>query len=77
MALIPVDVGLRLRTQPGETPLASVAAVQEIAADLPQLGQTFTARIQDILPDNTYRALVAGKSVTLPLPQGAEAADLL
>ncbi len=77
MALIPVDVGLRLRTQPGETPLASVAAVQEIAADLPQLGQTFTARIQDILPDNTYRALVAGKSVTLALPQGAEAGDVL
>lgn len=77
MALIPVDVGLRLRTQPGETPLASVAAVQEIAADLPQLGQAFTARIQDILPDNTYRALVAGKSVTLALPQGAEAGDVL
>lgn len=77
MALIPVDVGLRLRTQPGETDLAGVAAIKEIASDLPPLGQTFTARIQEVLPENTYRALVAGKTITLSLPQGAKADDVL
>lgn len=77
MALIPVDVGLRLRTQPGETDLAGVAAVKEIAADLPPLGQNFTARIQEVLPQNTYLALVGGKTITLALPHGAEAGDVL
>jgi hypothetical protein len=35
------------------------------------------ARIQEVLPENTYRAMVAGKMLTLQLPEGAKAGDLL
>ncbi len=78
MALIPSDAGLRLR-QPGENALLPLARLQEIPADLPGLrqGQSFTASIQEVLPDNTYRALVAGSSVTLSLPEAAKAGDTL
>ncbi|MBL8486407.1 MAG: flagellar hook-length control protein FliK [Rhodocyclaceae bacterium] len=78
MALIPPDIGLRLRT-PADGPLQPLAPAAGIPADLPELvpGQAFTARIQEILPENTYRALVAGKAVTLSLPEGAEPGDTL
>lgn len=78
MALIPSDVGISLRSQT-DSPLAPVNPLKEIPADLPQLqaGQAFTARIQEVLPENTYRALVAGKSITLALPEGAQAGDVL
>ncbi|RTL57760.1 MAG: flagellar hook-length control protein FliK [Rhodocyclaceae bacterium] len=78
MALIPTDVGVNLRTQV-DTPLRATSAIPEIPADLPDLrpGQLFSARIQDVLPENTYKALVAGKSITLSLPAGAKAGDTL
>lgn len=78
MALIPSDAGLRLR-QPGDNALLPLARLQEVPADLPQLrqGQSFTASIQEVLPDNTYRALVAGQSITLSLPEAAKAGDTL
>ena len=79
MALIPPDAGLRMRMQAESAILQPATAVQEIPADLPELrpGQAFTARIQQALPENTYLALVAGKSITLSLPQGAKAGDVL
>jgi hypothetical protein len=79
MVLIPPDAGLRMRMQAETNLLQPAAPVGEIPSDLPELrsGQTFTARIQDVLPDNTYRALVAGKQITLQLPEGAEAGDSL
>lgn len=78
MALIPSDAGLRLR-QPGDNAPLPLGRLQEIPADLPELrqGQSFTASIQEVLPDNTYRALVAGKSITLSLPESAKAGDTL
>lgn len=78
MALIPTDVGVNLRTQV-DTPLRPTAPVSEIPSDLPDLkqGQLFSARIVDVLPDATYKALVAGKSITLSLPGGAKAGDTL
>lgn len=78
MALIPTDVGVNLRTQL-DTPLRPATAIAEIPSDLPELkqGQVFSARIQDVLPENTYKALVAGKSITLSLPAGAKAGDTL
>jgi len=77
MALIPTDVGVRMRL-PGDA-LQAPAPVAGIPTDLPDLqpGQIFSARIQDVLPENTYRALVAGKSLTLALPEGAKAGDIL
>ena len=78
MALIPSDVGIRMRL-PGDGPLQPTTPVAGIPADLPDLqaGQVFTARIQEVLPENTYRALVAGKQLTLALPEGAQAGDVL
>jgi len=78
MVLIPSDAGINLR-QPGDNALQPVARVPGIPADLPELrqGQSFTATIQEVLPDNTYRALVAGKSITLSLPESAKAGDTL
>lgn len=62
-----------------ETALHPVAPVAEIPGELADLhpGQTFSARIQEVLPENTYKALVAGRSLTLALPQGAKAGDTL
>lgn len=79
MALIPPDAGIRMRMQNEASLLQPVHPVHEIAADLPELqvGQRFAARIQEVLPDNTYKALVAGKQLTLQLPEGAGAGDQL
>ncbi|MBK8120176.1 MAG: hypothetical protein IPK39_14130 [Sulfuritalea sp.] len=74
MVLIPNDVGVRMRMQT-EAALQPIAPVAEIPADLTDLrpGQAFSARIQEVLPENTYKALVAGRSLTLALPEGAKA----
>lgn len=78
MALIPTDVGVNLRTQL-DAPIRSAAPIAEVPSDLPDLraGQRFTATIQQVLPDATYKALVAGKSVTLSLTEGAKSGDTL
>jgi hypothetical protein len=80
MAVIPPDAGLRMRTQADLVGhIQSLAPVRGIPADLPefQAGQSFTARIQEVLPDNTYKALIAGRELTLQLPEGASPGDLL
>lgn len=79
MALIPPDVGLRMRLQAETSLLQPTGAVHEIGADLPDFkpGMAFTARIVEAMPENVYRALVAGKAVTLSLPQGAKSGDVL
>ena len=78
MALIPPDIGLRMRLQNELLP-QPVTPLHEIPADLPDLkaGQVFSARIQEVLPENTYRALVAGKSITLALPESVKNGDVL
>lgn len=78
MGLIPTDVGVNLRTQV-DSPLRSASPVSEVPSDLPdlRLGQRFSATIQQVLPDATYKALVAGKSITLSLNEGAKAGDTL
>lgn len=78
MVLIPNDAGIRMRMQT-ETALHPITPVTEIPADLAELnpGQTFSARIQEVLPQNTYKALVAGQSLTLALPEGAKTGDTL
>lgn len=79
MVLIPPDVAIRMRMQTEANLLQPVAPAHKISADLPELqkGQQFTAQIREALPDNTYRALVAGKQLTLQLPEGAKAGDFL
>jgi hypothetical protein len=79
MALIPPDAGIRMRMQTDASLLQPVQPSHEIASELPELqaGQAFTARILEALPDNMFRALVAGRQLTLQLPQGADAGDTL
>ena len=79
MVLIPPDAALRLRLQTEANLLQPVQPAHEIPAELPGLqpGQAFSARIQEVLPDNLYKALVAGKALTLQLPDGAKSGDLL
>ncbi len=68
-----------MRLQGDSGPLQPLAPVRGIPAELPELqvGQAFTARIQEALPDNIYKALVAGRQLTLQLPEGAAAGDTL
>lgn len=79
MAVIPPDAGIRMRMQTEASLVQPLAPVKGVPADLPDLqpGQAFTARIHESLPDNTYKALVAGKQLTLQLPEGAEPGDTL
>lgn len=79
MSLIPPDAGLLMRLQNDASLLQPTTPVQGIPADLTELrvGQMFTASIQEVLPDNTFKALVAGKQFTLQLPEGAKAGDTL
>lgn len=79
MALIPPDAGIRMRMQTESSLLQQIAPVRGIPSDLPDLqpGQRFNARIQEALPENTFKALVAGKQLTLQLPEGAKAGDEL
>ena len=78
MAIIPPDAAIRLRMQTEESlsPVAPLKAIPGDPTDLRQ-GQTFTARILQPQPDNTYRALVAGKEITLSLPETAKTGDIL
>jgi len=82
MVLIPPDAAIRMRTQVESelrAPVQQLQPLRGIPAELPALqrGQTFTAQIREVLPDNTYRALVAGKQLTLQLTAGAKAGDEL
>jgi hypothetical protein len=79
MALIPPDAGVRMRMQTETNLLQPATPVRELPTKLDDLrpGQNFTARIQEVLPDNSYKALVAGKQITLQLPEGAKANDVL
>ena len=79
MALIPNDIGIRMRLQTEAQLVQPLRPVTEIPSDVLDLrvGERFSARIQEALPNNSYKALVAGKSLTLSLPEGAKAGDTL
>lgn len=76
--MIPTDVGLQVRTQT-EPNAQPVRAIPELSANFPEMlpGHAFRARIQEVLPENTYKAVVAGRLMTLSLPEGAKAGDTL
>ena len=79
MAVIPPDAGVRMRMQAEASLVEQLRPVRPISGDLPDLqpGQAFTARVVEALPANTYKALVAGRQLTLQLPEGAETDDTL
>jgi hypothetical protein len=78
MVMIPTDVGVQVRSQT-EAPLHPLRPIAEISSDLPDLqkGQVFRAQIREVLPENTFKALVAGSLLTLSLPEGAKTGDTL
>lgn len=78
MVMIPVDVGVQVRSQT-EAGSHPVRAVGDVSTELRefQRGHVFRAQIQEVLPENTYKAVVAGRLMTLSLPEGAKAGDTL
>ena len=76
--MIPADLAARLRVL-AETAVQPLSAVRELPSDPPPLsrGQHFQARIESALPDGTFKAIVAGKSVTLSLSQAVTVGDTL
>lgn len=80
--MIPADLASRLRVAlppaAQETP-QPVQPVQKLTDALSNLvpGQRIMAEVQAMLPNGTYRALVAQRDVTLSLPFSAKAGDSL
>lgn len=76
--MIPNDLAARLRLLV-ESAVQPLPQVRGLPTELPEFvrGQTFTAHIESALPDGSFRALVAGKQVTLSLEQGAKTGDTL
>lgn len=85
--MIPSDVASALRLQQPEAAKLSadqpqnrpVAPAQRLADALGNLvpGQRILAEIQTLLPNGTYRAIVAQRDITLALPFSAKAGDTL
>lgn len=76
--MIPGDLASRLR-QLNETTVQPLAVIHKLPANLPEFmaGQQFAAQIQSPLPDGSYQALVAGKTITLALPHSVKSGDVL
>lgn len=66
--MIPADLATRLRVLI-DSEVKALVPIQEAPTDLPDLetGQRFSARIDSPLPDGRFRALVAGRTVTLAM----------
>ncbi|WP_374512583.1 flagellar hook-length control protein FliK [Niveibacterium sp.] len=76
--MIPTDLASRLKALL-DLPLPQVGSVTPTRSVSPDLspGQRFTAQISQPLPDGTFKALVAGRSLTLSLPQSVKNGDVL
>lgn len=77
--MIPSDLYSRLRVLL-DTPLPEVAPVAQtrtVQSSEFANGQRFTAQILNPLPDGTFKALVAGRTVTLSLPESVKSGDVL
>jgi hypothetical protein len=85
--MIPPDVASALRLQlpdqariaaeqPQNQPVASIQRLTDALTDLAP-GQRIMAEIQALLPNGTYRAVVAQRNVTLALPFSAKPGDSL
>jgi hypothetical protein len=79
--MIPADIASRLKLvvpdQPtAPQPLNPVKNLGDVLSDLVP-GQRIMAEIQALLPNGTYRALVAQREITLALPFSAKSGDSL
>lgn len=76
--MIPSDVASRTQFA-ADAATRPVAATQEISDKLSDLipGQRLMAEIQSLLPNGTYRAIIAQRNITLALPFSAKPGDAL
>lgn len=76
--IIPPDVASRQK-QVSDSALSAVASVRKLKDALADLvpGQRLLAQIQSLLPNGTYRAIVAQKEIVLALPNLAKPGDSL
>lgn len=79
--MIPADLASRLRTITQElpAPVQPLQPAHKIIDALSNLsaGQRIMAEIQALLPNGTYRAVVAQRELTLALPFAAKAGDII
>ncbi|MBS0543655.1 MAG: flagellar hook-length control protein FliK [Proteobacteria bacterium] len=83
--MIPADLAARLRLLNEasffntDQPVSGLQRAREIQADLPELlpGQRLIATLQRPLPDGSFRALIAGREMTLSLNGAANPGDTL
>ncbi|QRM20484.1 flagellar hook-length control protein FliK [Dechloromonas sp. TW-R-39-2] len=79
--MIPADLASRLRqvTQDLPAPVQPAPAAQKVADVLSEfsVGQRIMAEIQSLLPNGTYRAVIAQRDLTLALPFSAKAGDTI
>lgn len=79
--MIPSDIatGLRFVTKDLPAPPQPTPAIQQVTDALSEfsVGQRIMAEIQTLLPNGTYRAMVAQREVTLALPFSAKPGDSL
>lgn len=76
--MIPADLASRLKILL-ESSVQPVTPAPAIPAGLPrfELGERFSALIQSALPDGSFQAIVAGRTVTLALPEAVRSGDVL
>jgi hypothetical protein len=70
------DVAKLTSEQPQNQPVAAAQRLADVLSDLVP-GQRILAEIQALLPNGTYRAVVAQRDVTLALPFSAKPGDTL
>lgn len=79
--MIPADLASRLRFVSQDLPAApqAIPAIRQLTDVLSDLhvGQRILAEVQALLPNGTYRAVVAQREITLALPFSAKAGDSL
>lgn len=76
--MIPADVASRIRLANDlvSQPVASSQKLADVLSDFVP-GQRVMATIQALLPNGTYRAMIAQRDITLALPFAAKAGDSL
>lgn len=79
--MIPADLASRLRplSQDLPAPAQPVTPARQLTDVLSELstGQRIMAEVQAMLPNGTYRAIIAQREITLALPFSAKAGDML
>ncbi|KAF7598169.1 MAG: flagellar hook-length control protein FliK [Candidatus Dactylopiibacterium carminicum] len=77
--MIPFDLASRVRLLLDNTNVQQLLPSNPLPEDLPRFeaGQRIIAQIQNPLPNGTFQALVAGRLLTLALPESAKSGDTL